>query len=177
MQITQALVKEVLDYNQDTGIFVWKRRARIYFNCDRSWNRWNNRYSGKVAGSVASHGYIRICINNVRHLAHRLAYLYVHGVMPKNVLHDNQNPLSNGINNLKDGTHKENLRNTRLSKNNTSGFNGVYWSIGKRKWCAQIMVDGRCIPLGVYVSKRDAIAARKAANIKYGFHKNHGKAA
>jgi len=37
------------------------------------------------------------------------------------------------------------------------------------------MVDGKTIHLGRFDKFEDAVAARKAADIKYGFHPNHGK--
>lgn len=174
-ELSQKLVKRFLKYNQRTGIFIWKARARKYFNCDRSWNRWNNRYAGEKAGSMTSDGYQGISIENVRYKAHRLAFLYVHGYMPKEVLHEDQNPLNNTINNLRDGSHKDNCRNQVKRKNNTSGVTGVYWRKDINKWAAQIMVDGRCIPLGTYTNKAHAVKARKSANSQYGFHLNHGK--
>jgi len=38
------------------------------------------------------------------------------------------------------------------------------------------MSKGKAVHLGFFDDKDDAIAARKAANIKYGFHANHGAA-
>jgi hypothetical protein len=43
------------------------------------------------------------------------------------------------------------------------------------KYRAYIMVNRKQIHLGVYEDINDAIAARKQANIDYGFHANHGK--
>jgi hypothetical protein len=37
------------------------------------------------------------------------------------------------------------------------------------------MENGKYINLGAYHSKDDAIAARKASEERYGYHKNHGR--
>lgn len=40
---------------------------------------------------------------------------------------------------------------------------------------AGICIDGKTICLGSFSEIEDAAAARKKADIKYGFHKNHGR--
>ena len=67
-----------------------------------------------------------------------------------------------------------NLRNKKQYTTNTSGVTGVCWHKNKGKWMAQISVKSRFIYLGYFDSFKDAKFARKAAEIKYGFHKNHG---
>ena len=177
MELTQSLLHELIDYNPSTGLFVWKSRCRRWFNCNRSWNRWNNMHEGKEAGGPTSDGYLRINLLNKKYKSHRLAFLYVYGYMPKNTDHEDHDGTNNRISNLKDVTHKQNLRNMRMKKSNTSGTTGVYWRKDTKKWAAQIMVDGKCIALGSFDTKTAAKVARKAANTKYGFHRNHGKAA
>lgn len=61
-----------------------------------------------------------------------------------------------------------------MAKNNTSGVTGVYWSSRHRKWNPKIQVDYVMIDLSYFDCITDAAAARKRAEIKYGFHKNHG---
>lgn len=63
----------------------------------------------------------------------------------------------------------------RISLNNTSGCTGVHWHRRLKKWQAAIGVARKNIHLGYYADKADAIAARQAANIKYGFHQNNGR--
>ena len=174
-QPKQEKVLELLRYCKTTGIFTWKKRDRSYFNCNRSHKRWNNMYCGVVAGSDTTSGHTRISFGGVRYKAHSLAFLYVYGYIPKNIDHIDHNGKNNKIKNLRAVTHQENHRNERKSKNNTSGMTGVIWRKDTNKWAAQVMVDGKCVRLGSFKDKKDAIKARKAANIKYGFHKNHGK--
>ena len=57
--------------------------------------------------------------------------------------------------------------NNAPSKNNTSGKTGVSWNKSRMKWEAYIWHNKKKIFLGGYLSKEEAIAARKEAEIKY----------
>lgn len=65
-----------------------------------------------------------------------------------------------------DGTLAEELT-AQLSKNNTSGFKGVYWNKEKGKWVAQITFRRKNYNLGRYDNIEDAVAARKAAEERF----------
>jgi len=161
--LTQERLKELLYYNPQFGIFVWKNKG--------SWNK-----KGVRAERPAGCGYLRIGIDGVRYPAHRLAWLYVRGEFPKDVIdHINRKPSDNRIVNLRSVSQQENTKNGSLSKNNTSGHNGVYWHRPRNKWCAYIKVDYKKKHLGLYADIDDAIMARKEAEKEYGFHENHGK--
>jgi len=56
-----------------------------------------------------------------------------------------------------------------IAKNNKSGTVGVSWSNSKQRWRAVITVNRKKIHLGFFENKERAIAAREAANRKYGF--------
>lgn len=81
--------------------------------------------------------------------------------------HIDGNRLNNTRNNLRFVTPRENTVNRGISKNNTSGYTGVYWYKRDKKWRAAIRVKGEDIHLGYFLNKEDAIAARKQAEIKY----------
>ena len=51
---------------------------------------------------------------------------------------------------------------------------GVCYDKAKRKYRAQIVVDGMNIYLGLFVTLEEATEVRKAAEIKYKFNTNHG---
>jgi hypothetical protein len=70
-----------------------------------------------------------------------------------------------------------NRRRIRTPTHNSSGHIGVCWSRRESKWRAEITVDCRRIHIGYFTAKAEAIAARKAAEITYGFHPSHGMAA
>jgi hypothetical protein len=54
-------------------------------------------------------------------------------------------------------------------KNSKSGVTGVRWYEQRKRWVAAVEVDGKQISLGHFTELADAIAARQAANVKYGF--------
>lgn len=56
-----------------------------------------------------------------------------------------------------------------IAKNNKSGTVGVSWSNSKQRWRAVITVNRKKIHLGFFENNERAIAAREAANRKYGF--------
>jgi len=107
-------------------------------------------------------------------MAHRLIWRYKTGKFPKHQIdHIDHNRNNNVFSNLREVSNQDNAKNSSKNKNNTSGTVGV--SKGKRgKWRAHIKVDYKYISLGEHINIEDAIIARKKAEVKYKFHKNHG---
>lgn len=165
--ITQERLKELLHYNPETGVFTWKV------------SKGPKAKSGSDAGCDLQRKrtyYKQIGIDGVRYYAHRLAWLYVHGKLPKNDIdHEDGDGLHNWINNLRDATNRENCKNRRLSCLNTSGVIGVNFDKRSGKWHARIGTMSGFKHLGYFTSIDAAIAARKAAEVKYGYHQNHGR--
>lgn len=157
--VTQARLKELLDYNPSTGIFTW-REGR------------GGMAAGSVAGCVSSEGYVQLTVDGKHYKAHRLAWLYVHGEFPLNQLdHINRVRTDNRICNLRPATHAENAQNQRKHRDNTSGVTGVSWDKKSRKWRANIRLNGRKIFLGLYETIKEAAAARAAGKAKlHTFH-------
>lgn len=60
-------------------------------------------------------------------------------------------------------------QNCRISSNNKSGHTGVCWHKVAKKWRTYIMVNRKHIHIGMFTNKSKAVAARKEAEIKYGF--------
>jgi hypothetical protein len=165
--ITQERLKELLHYDPETGVFTWKV------------NKGPTARAGTEAGSVKHQQrnyYRHIRADGVTYCAHRLAWLYVHGKFPENEIdHDDGNGLHNWIKNLRDVTRRDNQKNRRLNCNNTSGTTGVSFNQATAKWQARIQTDSGQKHLGQFVEIKDAIAARKAAEIDHGYHENHGQ--
>ena len=129
---------------------------------------------GDKAGTIAENGYVQITIDGVTHKAHRLAFLYLEGSIPVQVDHTNHIRACNCWCNLQPATAQTNQKNRKLNKNNTSGFTGVHWCKAERKWRASIKISKRKLHLGNFKQLAEAIKCRKEANIKHGFHVNHG---
>lgn len=71
--------------------------------------------------------------------------------------------------NLRFCTYAENNRNMKISKRNSSGYKGVHWASDRRKWRAEITVNGKHIRLGSYDSIDEAAEVYdKAATFYFG---------
>lgn len=156
-KLTQERLKEVLDYNPETGVFIWKCRMASYISV------------GSVAGSIAP-GYVKIQINRSLYPAHRLAWLYMYGHFPEFYIdHINEIKNDNRIVNLREVKGSCNVKNTSVARrDNTSGIKGVHLLHGK--WVARACEEsGKRIYLGFFTSKLEAAKARYAAEVKFNY--------
>lgn len=81
--------------------------------------------------------------------------------------HINRNGLDCRRNNLRLATHQQNIRNSKLSSANKSGYKGVW--IKRGLWVASITIDGKHIIIGSYATALDAaIAYNKKATQCFG---------
>ena len=81
--------------------------------------------------------------------------------------HLDGNSLNNQKNNLRICTHAENMRNSKIYSNNTSGFKGVYWHKQTAKWMAYIRINNKQLHLGLFIDPKEAARAYNAAAIKH----------
>ena len=161
--LTQERLKELFHYDPETGVFT-----RLVGQCGAP--------TGVLKNKPTKQGYLRIQVDKKRYPLHQLAWLYIYGRFPFRLMdHINHDKVDNRITNLREVTSQENQKNRSKPTTNKSGFIGVLKDKHKEKWRAQIVSNGKSIYLGTFKNKEDAIAAREAANIKYGFHDNHGK--
>jgi len=153
--LNQAKLKELLDYNPDTGGFIW----RVY--------RSRMAKAGAPAGTKNDLGYVRIIVCGKQYAAHRLAWLYTHGQWPTSEIdHINQNKADNRIANLRQVTRSENCQNK-----SDATLPGITWHKPTAKWQARIKINQKLIHLGVFQNVEDAKAARKQAEQKYHTHR------
>lgn len=146
--ITQEELKTQVEYNADTGIFTWKVRN-------------SNRIKvGDEAGNYHNGGYIEMQVLGERHLAHRLAWLYVHGYIPQLIDHIDGNRLNNKISNLREATYAENAYNSKIRSDNKSGVRCVSWDKARKSWEVRIKIDGKLKHFGNY---KDLDEAAKVA--------------
>lgn len=88
---------------------------------------------------------------------------------PKDKLvdHKNGDSLDNRRANLRICTAFQNNTNAKKSKNNTSGYKGVYWDKYNKKWVATLTLNYRQKNLGRFRIKEEAALAYNEAALKY----------
>jgi hypothetical protein len=161
--ITAAQLRAILDYNPQTGVFVWLTRPPEMFaptmsrTAEHACEIWNAKFAGTIAGSPNGEGYERIKIFGRPYLAHRLAWLYETGCWPEaQIDHINLDRSDTRFANLREATRSQNKANIRALSTNKSGFKGVYWSKRDKKWKAAIMVNRKPIFVGLFGSREAA---------------------
>ena len=150
--LSQAYLKSILDYDPETGCFLWKSKNK--------------------AGGVCPQGYWRIKINKRSYKAHRLAWLYAYGEMPKYFLdHINGDKIDNRLCNLRLATNAENQMNrVKPCVTNNSGFLGVNFNKQMNKFAARIQSEGKRIHIGYFDTAEeasDAYIAKKTELSKF----------
>ena len=156
--LTQERIKELLDYNEYNGVFTWKKR------------------NGNVAGWVNSDGYRRIGVDRYIYKCSRLAFLYMTGSSPINSIdHINHIKDDDRWENLRDVLAVDNARNMPLKKSNKTGICGVFFREERGEWMSYITCFGKKLHLYLGNDFFEACCVRKSAEVKHGFHENHGK--
>jgi hypothetical protein len=146
-------------YDKDTGKFyrILKRGAPCLIEITGS----NNR------------GYYWVNVKRVVYLVHRLAWFYVTGEHPDfEIDHIDGDRMNNRWDNLAKSDPTLNSRNQGNRKDNTSGVRGVHFY--QNVWVARISHKGQRYVLGLFDTIEEATAARKAAEVLFGYHRNHG---
>jgi AP2 domain/HNH endonuclease len=151
-RLTRARLRELLRYNPRTGEFRWRKRF-----CNRL-------RVGDLAGSVNRRGYRLINLRGRTYSEHQLAWFYMKGRWGRPTIdHRDGNVTNNRWNNLRRATWSENNANRCRSRNNTSGYKGVFRCRKTGKWRACICKNGQTIHLGAFTTPQAAHAAYVAA--------------
>lgn len=146
---TAARLRELLHYDAETGGFtrlIALRGGRL----------------GPIKPSASGNGYRYISVDGTPCLAHRLAWLYVHGAWPaEDIDHINGDRMDNRLCNLRAVARYVNNQNRHRvrSDNVASGATGVSWHIHSRKWRARIWLQGVEHRVGLFDTIEEASAA------------------
>ena len=126
--LTAERVRDVLTYDPATGVFRWRVAAsgRVQI--------------GMIAGRTKIDGYRGIKIDGKEYQAHRLAWLYVHGFWP--ACHIDH------INGIRNDNRLSNLRDVSRSENAQNQYRVLGVCLTRRKFQAQIKIDGKSRYLG-----------------------------
>ena len=146
-------VRRYLDYDPETGDFLWKERVGGFLG-------WNRRWAGKRAGYVDRRGYVNIDIHQTTYQGQRLAWLYVYGEWPRHEIdHIDGNTTNNIIANLRAVTHTENLQNTTARRHNKLGLKNI--SVRKGGYGVSFFERGKPLYREQFSSLETAIFVRE----------------
>lgn len=143
--LTAERVRFVLSYNPTTGDLTWRNPStqRIAI--------------GDKAGALAGNGRLYVGIDGHRVMAHRLLWLYVHGVDPvENISAKNGDYTDLRLENYEIQTTTQTSLRNQMRSTNKSGMRGVIWDKQKKKWRAEITRDYRKVFLGRFNTKEEA---------------------
>ena len=161
-ELTQARLKELLDYNPETGVFTWKVTNSV------------RAVAGTQAVGLDSYGYVRIGVDKRRYKGHQLAFLYMVGVMPSGgVDHINGIKRDNRWVNLRESNQTINMHNLAFARsdNKTTGLLGTSVRKDNGKVRAYITAGGKQHHLGLFDTAEQAHAAYLKA--KHELHPTH----
>lgn len=155
IELTANRVRELLNYNKDTGCFSWIERRP-------------GTNKSLFAGSLTTDGYLRIKIDGIAYKNHRLAWLFTYGEWPNGMLdHINSIKTDNRITNLREADHSSNAENQKKARfDNLTNMLGVSWYKRHKKYVSSIKVNGVKIHLGYFNNKDDAFSAYLTAKRK-----------
>jgi hypothetical protein len=113
--------------------------------------KWHAMWSGDM------HSYYGVRTVNKLKVTTILMHRVILNAQPGQLVdHINHQTLDNRRSNIRLCLPSGNTFHRRKSKNNTSGFIGVYWDGDRRRWISRIRVNGKIIRLGRFTDKREA---------------------
>jgi hypothetical protein len=164
MRLTQMQLKELLNYNPETGVFT--NRVR----------RGTRALIGARAGTPSFDGYRQINLNGTVYFEHRLAWLYMTGAWPiEEIDHADGNRINNIFANLRLANGQQNSRNSSRPVG-VSGLRGAYLDPRTTKWYSRVRVGCKQKKLGPFSTAEEAaLAYRQAAELHYGEFAFHNR--
>lgn len=181
--ITPELCRQLLHYEPGTGKLFWLPRPASMYRDNEKWSAahaaaaWNAKWAGREAFTCLKDGYGFGSILGHPVKAHRVCWAIAHGRWPEGLIdHENGVRSDNRLKNLSDVTHLKNCTNRGKDRRNKTGIMGVRWVARRQAWEAHIGVSGKQKFLGLFTTFDAAAHARRAAEKRYGFHPNHGRA-
>lgn len=162
----QNILHEFLNYDPSTGELRWKKRDRKWFNSDREYKYFNNRFSGEIAGSKNR---VLIRWNGDRLNISRVIYKWMTNTEPQNVTFNDLDVKNLKWSNLTEYNDISKMRHYHYSCNrrNRSGCIGVIWNKVNKKWISNFGLNNKLIHLGSYNDYKDAVKAREEAEKDY----------
>lgn len=156
--ISAERLRELIDYDQQTGAFKWKPREGHHAA--------NRCKPANLPGNINKQtGYLTIRADKKLYQAHRLAWLHAYGEWPVHDLdHINGDKLDNRLANLRDVGNKINRQNMRRARvDSASGLLGAHFDKRRGRYFSTIKTNGMVKYLGAHLTADAAHAAYVAA--------------
>jgi hypothetical protein len=152
-EVTIEMLREMIDYNPETGDMVWKERE----------GRARGRATAGQPVGCPRPPYRTVNIYRNKLYVHRVAFALTHGRWPEPFCdHINGNPEDNRACNLREATHLESAHNIRGHKRSRSGVKGVAWHPKNRRWTTRVSHNRRTFTFGCYATVEEAAQAVRA---------------
>ncbi len=164
-QLTPELVREVLNYDSNTGVLTWRSKQhskRIVLH-------------SRAGSYVPSTGYRSITLFGKSYPEHIICWYHYHGVWPTGQIdHKDQVRDHNWISNLQDISFHQNMLNRKALKGTVTGHQGIWFNKRTNRYVAQIVLNGKKVFQKSCKTANEALALREAKLIELGFSVNHG---
>ena len=151
LNLTVLRVRDLLDYNPETGHFTWLKKPHKKATAIKVGDR---------AGTTDTDAIVNIFIDGNGYKAHRLVWFWMYGEWPASIIdHINGIRSDNRLDNLRQGTRSLNNQNKLRSRGKKKELLGVFISrLGKYTARIQVNLAGRGIQLhlGTYETQEEA---------------------
>lgn len=137
------LLKALLSYDPETGIFTWTKDIG---HCVKV---------GQIAGNLSVKGYWKFQLAGKIYLAHRVAFLFMKGRWPRIIDHKDGDRQNNRWSNLREVTSSQSVTNS-VRNVGASGLRGVNFNPKLSKWLVRIGYEGQRTYVGSYDTKEEA---------------------
>ena len=152
--VSHKRLVELLTYLPEEGVFVRNSCVR-------------GRAAGSRIGAVNSEGYELIYVDGARYAAHRLAFFYMTGEFPVQMVdHINGVKTDNRFCNLRLASNAQNQANAKYRSSSASGVVGVRSKKKSGKWVASMKFDGKTRHIGSFETINEAKSAYVAEKKK-----------
>ena len=145
------LLHDLFGYN---GVGLYRKKA------------FPNSPVGARAHKINKTGYLGFRVCGRVYGEHRLVWMFHNGFMPSMIDHVNGIRNDNRIENLRLATHSENICNSKLARNNTSGVKGVTWAKDRQQWRVRITHANKPEWVGSFDSFEQACDVAKMVRIE-----------
>jgi hypothetical protein len=154
--LSNTELRQLLDYDPNTGHLTWIKKIN------------KGTVLKSRAGTKQADGYRSVKLYGRKYLEHRLIWCWVHGDYPSQHLdHINHIRDDNRIINLREVTISENARN-RLTRNSRTGEKGIWYCRRRKRYIAEIVLNGKKIYQASFEDPDEAIKQRKLKEIELG---------